>query len=53
MLVHVHTYVWSLFDIWISDSGGDCEVIVATNEEIKISPVREAFQSVFGKATVS
>ncbi|KAF7997347.1 hypothetical protein HCN44_005624 [Aphidius gifuensis] len=34
-------------------SGGDCKIIVATNEEGKISPVREAFQSVFGKATVS
>lgn len=34
-------------------SGGDCKIIVATNEEAKISPVREAFQCVFGKATVS
>ncbi|XP_063983044.1 protein PRRC1-like isoform X1 [Diachasmimorpha longicaudata] len=34
-------------------SGGDVEVVVASNKEIKVSPVREAFQGVFGKATVS
>ncbi|XP_011311257.1 protein PRRC1-like isoform X2 [Fopius arisanus] len=34
-------------------SGGDVEVVVACNKEIKVSPVREAFQGVFGKATVS
>ncbi|KAJ9573833.1 hypothetical protein L9F63_008785, partial [Diploptera punctata] len=33
-------------------SGGDIEVVVASDKEVKISPVREAFQSVFGKATV-
>ncbi|XP_063238435.1 protein PRRC1-like isoform X2 [Bacillus rossius redtenbacheri] len=34
-------------------SGGDISVVVASDKEIKISPVREAFQAVFGKATVS
>lgn len=29
------------------------DIIVASDKEIKISPVREAFQTVFGKATVS
>jgi hypothetical protein len=36
-----------------SDSGGDVDVIVASDKEVKLSPVREAFQAVFGKATVS
>ncbi|KAG7203289.1 hypothetical protein KM043_010383 [Ampulex compressa] len=34
-------------------SGGDVEVIVASDKDIKISPVRQAFQTVFGKATVT
>lgn len=34
-------------------SGGDVDIIVASDKEIKVSPVREAFQSVFGKATVT
>lgn len=33
-------------------SGGDLCVVVASDKEGKISPVREAFQTVFGKATV-
>ena len=37
----------------ISDSGGDIEIIVASDKEIKISPIREAFQATFGKATIS
>lgn len=36
-----------------SDSGGDIEVVVASLQEHEISPIREAFQSVFGKATIS
>lgn len=27
---------------------GDYEVIVASDKEVKISPIREAFQSIFG-----
>ncbi|KAI5642899.1 protein PRRC1 [Phthorimaea operculella] len=33
-------------------SGGDVYLVVASDKEVKISPVREAFQFVFGKATV-
>lgn len=35
-----------------TDTGGDINVIVASGNEDKISAVREAFQSVFGKAIV-
>uniref|UniRef100_A0A6A7FTG4 Protein PRRC1-like isoform X2 n=1 Tax=Hirondellea gigas TaxID=1518452 RepID=A0A6A7FTG4_9CRUS len=34
-------------------SGGDLDLVVASDKEVKVSPVREAFQHVFGKATVS
>lgn len=34
-------------------SGGDMEIIVASDKDSKISPVRQAFQTVFGKATVT
>ena len=34
------------------ESGGDIDVIVASDKEVKINPVREAFQKSFGKATV-
>ncbi|KAG6457933.1 protein PRRC1 [Manduca sexta] len=33
-------------------SGGDLLVVVASDKDVKISPIREAFQTVFGKATV-
>jgi len=33
-------------------SGGDIEVVVASDKEGKVCPVREAFQTVFGQATV-
>lgn len=33
-------------------SGGDIEIIVSSNNEDKIDPVREAFQEVFKKATI-
>ncbi|XP_077298263.1 protein PRRC1-like isoform X2 [Arctopsyche grandis] len=33
-------------------SGGDTEIVVASDKEDKVSAIREAFQSVFGKATV-
>lgn len=35
-----------------SDSGGDFEIIVASDKDDKVRPIREAFQTVFGKATV-
>lgn len=34
-------------------SGGDVEIFVASDKEVKVSPIREAFQTVFGKATVT
>jgi len=34
-------------------SGGDIDIAVASNNEIKVSAVREAFQTVFGKASVT
>ncbi|CAG9802617.1 unnamed protein product [Chironomus riparius] len=36
----------------ILHSGGNIEVIVASNNEDKIDPVREAFQGIFKKATI-
>ena len=33
-------------------SGGDIEVVVTSDKEDKVVPVREAFQEVFGQATV-
>lgn len=33
-------------------SGGDIEIVVSSNNEDKIDPVREAFQEVFKKATI-
>ncbi|KAK4884677.1 hypothetical protein RN001_000948 [Aquatica leii] len=33
-------------------SGGDMDILVASGQEVKISPIREAFQGIFGKATV-
>lgn len=37
---------------FLSDTGGDVNVIVSSGNEDKVSAVREAFQFVFGKATV-
>lgn len=37
----------------ITDSGGDVDIIVASEQEVKISAIREAFQFVFGKATIT
>ncbi|KFM72032.1 Protein PRRC1, partial [Stegodyphus mimosarum] len=36
----------------IINTGGDISVVVASGNEVKVSAVREAFQLVFGKATV-
>ncbi|CAB3231798.1 unnamed protein product [Arctia plantaginis] len=33
-------------------SGGDLLLVVASDKEVKISPIRQAFQTVFGKANV-
>ncbi|CAH0401391.1 unnamed protein product [Chilo suppressalis] len=34
-------------------NGGDIYVVVASDKDTKVSPIREAFQTVFGKATVA
>lgn len=34
-------------------SGGDVDIFVASDKEVKVSSIREAFQTVFGKATVT
>ena len=33
-------------------SGGDVTVVVASDKDVKIQPVREAFQKVLGRATI-
>jgi non-canonical (house-cleaning) NTP pyrophosphatase len=35
------------------DSGGDVNIIVTSDKESKVSAIRESFQKVFGRATVS
>ena len=36
-----------------ADSGGDLDLIVASDKEVKVGAVRQAFQEVFGHATVT
>ncbi|XP_071965439.1 protein PRRC1-like isoform X2 [Antedon mediterranea] len=36
----------------IIHSGGDIEVIVASDKEVKVAAIRDAFQKIFGRATV-
>lgn len=38
--------------IMSTDSGGDMDIIVASDKEVKVGAIREAFQMSFGKATV-
>ena len=33
-------------------SGGPVTVVVASDKEVKVNPVREAFQKVLGRATI-
>ena len=35
------------------DSGGNLDIVVASAKEVKVEPVRQAFQEVFGRATVT
>lgn len=53
MLINIQTYIQALWKMYISDSGGDMEIIVASDKDVTISSVRQAFQTVFGKATVA
>lgn len=53
---HNYDYDWALiryFFGWFSDSGGDVDVVVTSKKEVKVGPVRQAFQEVFGRATVT
>jgi len=36
-----------------SDSGGNINIVVTSTKESKVAAIRHAFQSVFGKATVT
>ncbi len=38
--------------MYISDSGGDVDIVVTSTKEVKVSAVRQAFQEVFGKASI-
>jgi hypothetical protein len=35
-----------------ADSGGNVNVVVTSTKEVKVGAVRQAFQTVFGRATV-
>lgn len=54
MLVnYLKTYVRALLQIYIIDPYEDVEVVVASDKDIKIIPVREAFEGIFGQVKVS
>lgn len=38
--------------VFLSDSGGDIDIVVASVKDVKVEPVKRAFQDVFGRATV-
>lgn len=44
--------MWHLIFNSFSDTGGATEIIVASGNDDKVVSIREAFQSVFGRATV-
>jgi hypothetical protein len=52
LLIYLEIYIDKVLELCILDSGGDIEIIVASDTNSKIAPVREAFQNVFGNATV-
>ncbi len=43
---------WCAPIYFLSDSGGDIDIVVASDKEVKVAAVRQAFQEVFGKATI-
>lgn len=47
-----NAYTFKSNFIAISDSGGNLDVVVASAKEVKVAAVRQAFQEVFGRATV-
>lgn len=45
---------WTYYLVhFFTDSGGDLDLVVASDKEVKVSPIREAFQHIFGKATIT
>ncbi|XP_016301125.1 protein PRRC1-like [Sinocyclocheilus anshuiensis] len=39
--------------VFVSESGGDMDVVVTSDKEVKVAAVRDAFQEVFGLAMVT
>ncbi len=39
--------------VFVSESGGDVDVVVTSDKEVKVGAVRDAFQEVFGLAMVT
>ncbi len=39
--------------VFVSESGGDVDVVVTSDKEVKVAAVRDAFQEVFGLAMVT
>lgn len=37
----------------VSESGGDVDIVVTSDKEVKVAAVRDAFQEVFGLAMVT
>lgn len=42
---------WSL--LHVTESGGDLDIVVTSDKEVKVGAVRDAFQEVFGMAMVT
>lgn len=39
--------------VCVSESGGDVDIVVTSDKEVKVAAVRDAFQEVFGLAMVT
>lgn len=39
--------------VCVSESGGDVDIVVTSDKEVKVGAVRDAFQEVFGLAMVT
>lgn len=39
--------------VFVSESGGDVDVVVTSDKEVKVAAVRDAFQEMFGLAMVT
>jgi len=48
-----YPYIFMIvFYIVLLDSGGYINILVTSTKEVKVGAIREAFQTVFGRATV-